>query len=586
MEDFDCIIEIDLLTTYRAILDCYQRFVQFRPEDGEARYFYGEGVRPPMPVVFALKSRRALKSGGEGYLIYAIDASLEGPDIQEIPVVREFPDVFPEDIPGLPPAREIEFGIELVPGTTPISRAPYRLAPSDMREFQNQLQDLLDKGYIRRSVSPWGDPRRRARVPSPYSTADTEREEVTEAILNWSRPTTISEIRSFLGKAGYYRRFVENFSQIAKPLTQLTRKDVPFVWTSECEESFHELRRRLTTAPVLALPSGSGGFVVHTDASLQGLGCNDDLLCLSGRVVVPNDSILQEEILSQAHRSRFSVHPGSMKMNCDSIWVVVDRLSKSAHFLPYNWDFTFVRMARLYVQEVVRLHGIPLSIYVADESRILHPTEVQLDQDLSYVERPLRILDMKDKVLRNKSIPLMMVQWQRRGTEEATWELESQMRAEHPELFRYLCTFLFKKDLYIIRVWGHSAPGFAIAKSGHDALKEFMAGLLNMTLYEEGASIIVNGVILVFLHSTVYKVRGSTIKPLGYTQSECLRALLQAVSGVPLLADYYGLPFIYPCLTFGNPRCHSHAPRGKYNICQYQLHGLCLSSLLQCEGVD
>ncbi|XP_073137189.1 uncharacterized protein [Henckelia pumila] len=73
--------------------------------------------------------------------------------------------------------------------------------------------------------------------------------------------------------------------------------------------------------------------------------------------------------------------------------------------------------------------------YVADESHILHPTEVPLDKDLSYVERPLRILDRKDKVLRNKSIPLVMVQWQRRGTKEATWELESRMRAGLLELF-------------------------------------------------------------------------------------------------------------------------------------------------------
>ncbi|XP_073138472.1 uncharacterized protein [Henckelia pumila] len=146
MEAFDCIVGIDLLTTYRAIVDCYQRFVQFHPENGEACYFYGEGSRPPMPVVFALKARCALEFGGEDYLIYAIDAYLEGPYIQEIPIVREFPDVFPEEIPGLPPVREIEFGIELVPGTASISRAPYRLAPSDMRELHNQLQYLLDKG--------------------------------------------------------------------------------------------------------------------------------------------------------------------------------------------------------------------------------------------------------------------------------------------------------------------------------------------------------------------------------------------------------------------------------------------------------
>ncbi|XP_073138673.1 uncharacterized protein [Henckelia pumila] len=121
------------------IVDCYQCFVQFCPEDGEAWYFYGEGARPLMPVASALKARRALESGGEGYLIYAIDASLEGPGIQEIPVVLEFPDVFPKKIPSLPPVREIEFGIELVPGTAPISRDPYRLAPTEMRELQKQL---------------------------------------------------------------------------------------------------------------------------------------------------------------------------------------------------------------------------------------------------------------------------------------------------------------------------------------------------------------------------------------------------------------------------------------------------------------
>ncbi|XP_073153447.1 uncharacterized protein [Henckelia pumila] len=102
----------------------------------------------------------------------------------------------------------------------------------------------------------------------------------------------------------------------------------------------------------LAQEGNTSGF------HLQG----DGLLCLSGHVVVPDDSTLREEILSQAHCSRFSVHTGSMKMNCDAIWVVVDRFLKSAHFLPYNRDFTFDRMARLYVQEVVLFHGIPLSI--------------------------------------------------------------------------------------------------------------------------------------------------------------------------------------------------------------------------------
>ncbi|XP_073035204.1 uncharacterized protein [Primulina eburnea] len=158
MEDFDCILGIDLLTTYRATVDCYQKLVQFRTTESSSWFFYGEGARPPMPVVSALKACRALEAGGEGYLIYAIDSSTDSVGLDDLPVVCEFPDVFPDEIPGFPPVREVEFGIELMPGTAPISRAPYRLAPSEMRELKQQLQDLLDKGYIRPSVSPWGAP--------------------------------------------------------------------------------------------------------------------------------------------------------------------------------------------------------------------------------------------------------------------------------------------------------------------------------------------------------------------------------------------------------------------------------------------
>ncbi|XP_073138478.1 uncharacterized protein [Henckelia pumila] len=118
--------------------------------------------------------------------------------------------------------------------------------------------------------------------------------------------------------------------------------------SAECEQSSHELRRHLTTELVLALPSGSG---VYAD---------DGLSCFSGRVVVPADLTLHDKILSQAHRCRFTVHPSSIKIykdlqmrfwHFDAIWVIVDILSKSAHFLLYNRDFTFDRMARLYIHE-------------------------------------------------------------------------------------------------------------------------------------------------------------------------------------------------------------------------------------------
>ena len=86
-------------------------------------------------------------------------------------------------------------------------------------------------------------------------------------MVDWARPTNVSEVRSFLGLASYYRSFVEGFSRIAAPLTQLTRKNAKFVWTEECEKSFQELKRRLVTAPVLTIPSNLGGFVIYSDAS-------------------------------------------------------------------------------------------------------------------------------------------------------------------------------------------------------------------------------------------------------------------------------------------------------------------------------
>ncbi|TYK21801.1 pol protein [Cucumis melo var. makuwa] len=103
-----------------------------------------------------------------------------------------------------------------------------------------------------------------------------------EVVTNWPRPSMVSKIRSFLGLAGYYRRFVEDFSRIASPLTQLTRKGTPFVWSPACESSFQELKQKLVSAPVLTVPDGSESFVIYSDASKKGLGC---VLMQQGRVV-------------------------------------------------------------------------------------------------------------------------------------------------------------------------------------------------------------------------------------------------------------------------------------------------------------
>nr|GFB64995.1 putative reverse transcriptase domain-containing protein [Tanacetum cinerariifolium] len=103
-----------------------------------------------------------------------------------------------------------------------------------------------------------------------------------EAITKWPRPTSVTKVRSFLCLAGYYRRFDEGFSRLALPLTKLMRKGEKFVWNEEREKSFEELKQCLVSAPVLTLPSGSGGFQIYSDASKKGLGC---VLMQHGKVI-------------------------------------------------------------------------------------------------------------------------------------------------------------------------------------------------------------------------------------------------------------------------------------------------------------
>ena len=99
-----------------------------------------------------------MKKGCETFLSLKLDLKRGQVDVEKIPVVREFPDVFPEELPGIPLEREVDLSIEIVPGTTPMSRAPYKMAPTELKELKSQLQELMDKGFIRPSVSPWGAP--------------------------------------------------------------------------------------------------------------------------------------------------------------------------------------------------------------------------------------------------------------------------------------------------------------------------------------------------------------------------------------------------------------------------------------------
>ena len=109
-------------------------------------------------LINARTAWKMLRKGCQGYLEFVVDRRQEGTRLEDIPIVKEFPDVFPDDLSGLPPDRAIEFVIELVPGTELISIPPYRMAPVQLKELKAQLEEFLSKGFIRPSTSPWGAP--------------------------------------------------------------------------------------------------------------------------------------------------------------------------------------------------------------------------------------------------------------------------------------------------------------------------------------------------------------------------------------------------------------------------------------------
>nr|GEW03027.1 putative reverse transcriptase domain-containing protein [Tanacetum cinerariifolium] len=155
---FDVVIGMDWLSKYHAKI-LYDEKVVHIPIGGETLIRRGDRSKNRLNLISCIKSKRYMSRGCQIFMIQVMEKKKSDKKIiEDIPVVKEFPDVFPEDLPGLPPIRQVEFQIDLIPGAAPVARAPYRLAPLEMQELSNQLQELIDQGFIRPSTSPWGAP--------------------------------------------------------------------------------------------------------------------------------------------------------------------------------------------------------------------------------------------------------------------------------------------------------------------------------------------------------------------------------------------------------------------------------------------
>ena len=156
--EFDLILGIDWLSKHRAIVDCDKKTVRFNCSDLSEVTVHGIQSGVVSKVISAMQVRRLLRKGCEVLLALVLDSKRGQIELENILVVKDFLDVFPKELPGIPPVREVDLSIEILPGTAPTSRAPYRMAPTELKELKVKLQAILDIGFIRPSVLPWGAP--------------------------------------------------------------------------------------------------------------------------------------------------------------------------------------------------------------------------------------------------------------------------------------------------------------------------------------------------------------------------------------------------------------------------------------------
>ncbi|XP_070032999.1 uncharacterized protein [Nicotiana tomentosiformis] len=154
MVDFDVILGIYWLSHYHAILDCHAKTATLAMPRLPHLEWKGTPVHSTSRVISYVKARRMVGKGCLAYLAYIRDHNVDVPSMDSVPFVREFPYVFPTDLPGIPPDRDIDFCIDLAPGIQPISIPPYHMALPKLKDLKEQLQDLLEQGHIRPSVSP------------------------------------------------------------------------------------------------------------------------------------------------------------------------------------------------------------------------------------------------------------------------------------------------------------------------------------------------------------------------------------------------------------------------------------------------
>ncbi|XP_071729295.1 uncharacterized protein [Rutidosis leptorrhynchoides] len=382
MHDFDIILGMDWLSRHHATIDSYSKRILFGNHSIPDCVFNGDLPEKSLKVISALKN-----------------LSIESPSLENIDVVREFSDVFPDELQGFPPVREVEFSIDLIPGSQPISKAPYRMAPLELQELKEQLQELIDCGFIRPSVSPWGAPSKEEhenhlrvvleilqskKLFAKFSKCEFWLQQVAflghvvsaegimmdpskiEAITNWSRPTSVVEVIAYASRqlkpyeVNYpthdlelaavifvlkiwrimmptFKTILEKANVVANAFSRKTFGSISCLVTHirEFERLDMGLSKRGASGMLANLKFESDLITRIKEAQLDDGDLwtvfqnleegkvkefredDDGVIWCGNRLCVPNDDAIRKALLSEAHSSPFSVHPGLTKMYQD-----------------------------------------------------------------------------------------------------------------------------------------------------------------------------------------------------------------------------------------------------------------------------
>ncbi|GKB91140.1 putative reverse transcriptase domain-containing protein [Tanacetum coccineum] len=319
MGSFDVIIGMDWLAKYYAVIVYDEKLVRV-PFGDEILVFHGDGSNngheSRLNIISCTKTQKYLLKGCPIFLAHVTMKKAEDKSkekrLKGVPIVQDFPEVFPKDLPGISPTGQVEFQIDLMPGAAPVAQAPYQLAPFEMKELSDQLKELSDKGFIRPSSSPWGAPvlfvkkkdgsfrmcidyrelNKLTVMDLLYASTGiddlTSKEHADHLKLSWSAKkeqlyAKFSKCEFWIPKVQFLGHVIDsqeaNYEDSLRILKDspnqwpsLTQKKFQVCWSEKAEGNFQLIKQKLCSAPILALPEGNEDFIAYCDASIKGLG--------------------------------------------------------------------------------------------------------------------------------------------------------------------------------------------------------------------------------------------------------------------------------------------------------------------------